>query len=65
MTVQHDRGLFNLGEAAKGLASQVGVTEPWSGNGSDRFAYFAMSNGLSSWPARRKAATSTSPSRKG
>jgi hypothetical protein len=41
MTVQHDRGLFNLGEAAKGLASQVGVTEPWSGNGSDRFAYFA------------------------
>jgi hypothetical protein len=41
MTVQHDRGLFNLGEAAKGLASQVGVTEPWIGNGSDRFAYFA------------------------
>ena len=41
MTVQHDRELFNLGEAAKGLASQVGVTEPWSGNGSDRFAYFA------------------------
>jgi hypothetical protein len=33
--------LFNLGEAAKGLAWQVGVTEPWSGNGSDRFAYFA------------------------
>jgi len=41
MTVQQDRELFNLGEAAKGLAWQVGVTEPWSGNGSDRFAYFA------------------------
>jgi len=41
MTVQQDRELFNLGEAAKGLASQVGVTEPWSGNGSDRFAHFA------------------------
>ena len=41
MTVHQDRELFNLGEVAKGLASQVGVTEPWTGNGSDRFAYFA------------------------
>jgi hypothetical protein len=41
MTVQHDRELFNFGGPAKGLASQVGVTEPWRGNGSDRFAYFA------------------------
>ena len=41
MTVRQDRELFNLGEVAKGLASQVGVTEPWTGIGSDRFAYFA------------------------
>ena len=40
MTVRHDCELFNLGEAARGLASLVGVTERWSGNGSDRFAYF-------------------------
>jgi hypothetical protein len=41
MTTQQDRGLFNLGGPAKRLASQVDVTEPWRGNGSDRFAYFA------------------------
>lgn len=41
LTVQQDRELFNLGGPATGLASQVGVTEPWSGNGSERFAYFA------------------------
>jgi hypothetical protein len=65
MTVQHDRELFNLGEAAKRLASQVGVTEPWSGNGSDRFAYFADERRFVIVACRRKAATSTSPSRKG
>ena len=41
MTTQQDRELFNLGGPAKRLASQVGVTDSWRGNGSDRFAYFA------------------------
>ena len=65
MTVQHDRELFNLGGAAKRLASQVGVTERWSGSAQIASPTLLMNDGLSSWPARRKAATSTSLSRKG